>query len=317
MAIQFGNDKIKEIYFGSHKIKEVYHGSELVWSGSDAGLYQFINNEFVKVASGNIEDVSGDGAHGYISDGRLFMRGSNDLGQLGLGFTGARIEEWTQVGSDNDWEKILARPWHSAAIKGGKLYATGSGKFGRLGQGNEIDSNVFLQIGSFSDWVSLAGGDAHTLALRTNGSIYAWGLGSGYRLGTGSAANQLSPIQIVASGAIEIASSDHCGAYITKNRRSIITWGSNTDGISGTTGGSKITMANLGTSYIARSLSIGSKAILYIRETVSSGVTEIWGRGRNGGYSLLPPGQALEDELISHRVLDSGKNFEQVVFGVS
>ena len=32
--IQFGNDKIKEIYHGSDKIKEVYHGNELVWSGS-------------------------------------------------------------------------------------------------------------------------------------------------------------------------------------------------------------------------------------------------------------------------------------------
>jgi len=29
--IQFGNDKIKEIYVGSDKIKEVYYGSEKVW----------------------------------------------------------------------------------------------------------------------------------------------------------------------------------------------------------------------------------------------------------------------------------------------
>lgn len=29
--IQFGNDKIKEIYVGSDKIKEVYHGNELVY----------------------------------------------------------------------------------------------------------------------------------------------------------------------------------------------------------------------------------------------------------------------------------------------
>ena len=31
--IQFGNDKIKEIYVGSDKIKEVYYGVDLVWSG--------------------------------------------------------------------------------------------------------------------------------------------------------------------------------------------------------------------------------------------------------------------------------------------
>lgn len=32
--IQFGNDKIKDIYVGSDKIKEVYHGSDLVWSSA-------------------------------------------------------------------------------------------------------------------------------------------------------------------------------------------------------------------------------------------------------------------------------------------
>ena len=37
--IQFGNDKIKEIYYGSDKIKEVYHGSDLVWK-MDSGIIQ-------------------------------------------------------------------------------------------------------------------------------------------------------------------------------------------------------------------------------------------------------------------------------------
>ena len=39
MGIQFGNDKIKEIYHGSDKIKEVYHGSDLVWK-MDSGIIQ-------------------------------------------------------------------------------------------------------------------------------------------------------------------------------------------------------------------------------------------------------------------------------------
>ena len=39
MAIQFGNDKIKEIYVGSDKIKEVYNGSELVYTAHDPRGY--------------------------------------------------------------------------------------------------------------------------------------------------------------------------------------------------------------------------------------------------------------------------------------
>ena len=34
--IQFGNDKIKDIYVGSDKIKEVYYGSEKVWGGIES-----------------------------------------------------------------------------------------------------------------------------------------------------------------------------------------------------------------------------------------------------------------------------------------
>lgn len=37
--IQFGSDKIKDIYYGSDKIKEVYHGSDLVWK-MDSGTIQ-------------------------------------------------------------------------------------------------------------------------------------------------------------------------------------------------------------------------------------------------------------------------------------
>ena len=37
--IQFGNDKIKEIYHGLDKIKEVYHGSELVYTAHDPRGY--------------------------------------------------------------------------------------------------------------------------------------------------------------------------------------------------------------------------------------------------------------------------------------
>jgi len=39
MAINFGNDKIKEIYVGSDPIKEVYYGSELVYTAHDPRGY--------------------------------------------------------------------------------------------------------------------------------------------------------------------------------------------------------------------------------------------------------------------------------------
>lgn len=55
MPIQFGNNKISEVYFGGNKIKEVYYGSQLVYkSGPD---YMFLwaviegNNIVIKASA--------------------------------------------------------------------------------------------------------------------------------------------------------------------------------------------------------------------------------------------------------------------------
>lgn len=45
--IQFGNDKIKDIYVGSDKIKEVYHGSDLVWSGTEPFVESYVTQTSV------------------------------------------------------------------------------------------------------------------------------------------------------------------------------------------------------------------------------------------------------------------------------
>jgi hypothetical protein len=50
--IQFGNDKIKDIYHGSDKIKEVYHGSELVYTAYDSRGYWVHKDTGVKTYFG-------------------------------------------------------------------------------------------------------------------------------------------------------------------------------------------------------------------------------------------------------------------------
>lgn len=61
MAIQFGNDKIKEIYHGSDKIKKVYHGSDLVFSGEDTRGYWVHKDTGVKTYFGLDADFITDG----------------------------------------------------------------------------------------------------------------------------------------------------------------------------------------------------------------------------------------------------------------
>ena len=109
--IQFGNEKIKEIYYGSDKIKEVYHGADLVWSGkpskpsyailTDDTRVDFelgntpIDNFYtssstVVINSSSIsrnsikELVFGDSYKNVTSIGNYFLRGCSSLTSLDL-----------------------------------------------------------------------------------------------------------------------------------------------------------------------------------------------------------------------------------------
>ena len=90
----------------------------------------------------------------------------------------------------------------------GTLWAWGSNAFGQVGNGSSGGTVGFpQQIGL--DFVSVAAGESHSLALKTDGSLGAWRANFTGQVGDGtSGATILSPVQ-VASGIAAVAA----GAY--------------------------------------------------------------------------------------------------------
>jgi len=87
--IQFGNDKIKEIYHGSDKIKEVYHGSELVYTAHDPRGY-WVHKDTGVITYFGLEDSSiEDGIMGYPS----WMPNCSEV-KLPSGVTGFKTYNW-------------------------------------------------------------------------------------------------------------------------------------------------------------------------------------------------------------------------------
>ncbi|KAI3706798.1 hypothetical protein L6452_24771 [Arctium lappa] len=100
------------------------------------------------------------------------------------------------------------------------------------------DAGTYVDSGSISRKViAIAAGEAHTLALTGDGSVYSWGRGTFGRLGTGSELDQLFPAKI------EFNSTDRrervkivgvsAGAYHSlalSDDGSVWSWGSNTYG---------------------------------------------------------------------------------------
>lgn len=140
-------------------------------------------------------------------NGTLWAWGVHDNGQLGLGTTSfANVNIPTQVGSSSDWKTISAgRNFNLAIKKDGTLWSWGQNDFGQLGDGSSFGrSKVPTQIGTDTDWASIATGDIHSMALKSDGTRWAWGTngsgsntsGSKGALGDSTFINKNIPIQI-------------------------------------------------------------------------------------------------------------------------
>jgi alpha-tubulin suppressor-like RCC1 family protein len=127
------------------------------------------------------------------SDGAVYATGYNGYGQLGLGDSGWQTDRnvFTEVSSLNGKKiiAIAAGNQHSLALTSeGKVYATGNtNNYGKLGSNRSIYSNEFTEISSLKDKtiIAIAAGDFHSLALDSDGKVYAAGNNEIGQLGLG------------------------------------------------------------------------------------------------------------------------------------
>ncbi len=120
------------------------------------------------------------------NDGTVFTWGSNADGQLGLGLTSnqptpARIDGFRDVLA------LSAGASHVVALKrDGTVWAWGSNQAGKLGNGqSEGNSAKPVQVSGLAGVIAVAAGPNHTLALKSDGSVWAWGQNLNGELGGG------------------------------------------------------------------------------------------------------------------------------------
>ncbi|MGD0210399.1 MAG: hypothetical protein ABSC14_05405, partial [Desulfomonilia bacterium] len=97
------------------------------------------------------------------------------------------------------WVKVAAGNGHSLALKkDGTLIAWGKNNHGQLGDGTNTDRYTPVQVGlgiSFV-WDSMAAGYDHSIALRKDGTMWAWGYNTYGQLGDGTMVNKDTPVQV-------------------------------------------------------------------------------------------------------------------------
>lgn len=145
--------------------------------------------------------IAGGGSHTVVlaPDGRVVAAGANQDGQLGDGTTTDRLV-LVRVQNLTDVVAVDAGTSHSLALDAsGRVWAWGDNDLGQLGNGTTIDSSVPVQVDptNLTGVVAISAGHAHNLALSSDGTVWAWGLGRQGQLGTGrTEIERTVPVQV-------------------------------------------------------------------------------------------------------------------------
>jgi hypothetical protein len=112
--------------------------------------------------------------------------------------------EVAALGSDN--ALVAAGYFHSMVLKtSGTVFTFGNGGNGRLGLGSTADQLSPAEVvGLGSDNALVAAGDAHSMVLKTSGTVFTFGYGANGRLGLGSTLGHLAPVEVVAMGSANL-----------------------------------------------------------------------------------------------------------------
>lgn len=132
------------------------------------------------------------------TDGTLWTWGDNSTGQLGDGTLIAKTSP-VQIGTDTNWKVIDGGRSHSVGIKtDGTLWTWGDNKWGQLGDGTAISKTTPTQVGTDVNWKSISTNYiGSSIALKTNGSLWAWGHNSSGQLGDGTETHRYAPVNMM------------------------------------------------------------------------------------------------------------------------
>lgn len=127
------------------------------------------------------------------------------------------------------WQSISAGVAHSVGIRtGGTLWTWGRNNSGQLGDGTSVGSrSTPTQIGTASDWQYISCGASHTIALKSNGTLWAWGANASGQLGNGNYSNSNVPVQIGSDTDWAMISAGDEFSLALKTNGSLWGWGRN------------------------------------------------------------------------------------------
>jgi alpha-tubulin suppressor-like RCC1 family protein len=153
----------------------------------------------------NWKQVAGGNSHtaAIKTDGTLWTWGVNGDGQLGTNNTTDRSTPVTTFAGGTNWKQVAGGGNHTAAIKtDGTLWTWGFNSTGQLGDNTTISrSTPVTTFAGGTNWKQVTGGGGnHTAAIKTDGTLWTWGLNDNGQLGNNTVTSRSTPVTTFAGG---------------------------------------------------------------------------------------------------------------------
>lgn len=225
----------------------------------------------------------------------LYAWGYNNRGQLGLGSI-TSYSSPKQVGSLTIWTKVGYGNGFTLAIKpDGTLWSWGYNNVGQLGLGNITSYSSPKQVGSLTNWSTVCnadfggGGGPSSFAIKTDGTLWAWGQNSSGQLGLNNLTLYSSPIQVGSLTNWKYVSTGGLAVLAIKTNGTLWGWGSGTGyklGLGNTTTYSSPTQVGSLTNWfsVCAGQQIPSGSLNVGIAVKTDGTMWTWGYSNSGGF---------------------------------
>lgn len=162
-------------------------------------------------------------------DGTLWSWGRNNSGQLGNQGIIHQDELTQEYTNASNWKSVSAGDNFSVAIKSdGTLWGWGKNEYGQIGNARYNEKRVPVQEDTnATDWIMVSAGTDHTVALKSDGSIWSWGYNAEGQLGNDSNNSSRVAVQEAKKYSWRTVSAGSRHTVAIKDDGSLWAWGSN------------------------------------------------------------------------------------------
>lgn len=294
-----------------------------LWSWGAGALFQLGDGTIVPRSSpvqiGSFGGVTtfkitygwGQGAVYLLADTTLYGWGGN--AQLGLGLNGISPSFTT-----SDVSQASFGVSHSCFVKSnGTLWANGFNNLGQIGQNSTstLLYRVPVQVGALTDWAQVSCANDFSVAVKTNGTLWSWGLGTAGQLGDGSVVSKSSPVQVGALTDWAQVSAGTSFCTTVKTDGTLWSWGFNTSGQLGS--GSTTNRSSPVQVGVLTNWSQTSAGNAFAAAVKTDGTLWLWGLGTSGqlgdGTAVSKSSPVQIGALTDWAQVSAGLNFAMAV----